>query len=101
MMNTEIQALIQRRRLQLLVHSAIYYGYGESIVSDEQWKNWALELEELQAHYTKEAAAAPYAKAFRDFDHSTGFNLPYREPAVMAKALQLLRLRNLYEKEMT
>ena len=51
MINEEIKSLIQRRRLQLLVHSAIYYAYNESIVTDEQWKNWALELERLQADY--------------------------------------------------
>ena len=41
MINEEIKSLIQRRRLQLLVHSAIYYAYNESIVTDEHWKNWA------------------------------------------------------------
>ena len=61
MMNEEIRSLIQRRRMQLLVHSAIYYAYNESIVTDEQWKNWALELEQLQKDFPTEAVAAPYA----------------------------------------
>ena len=94
MINTEVRSLIQRRRLQLLVHSAIYYAYNESIVTDEQWKNWALELEQLQKTYSAEAAAAPYAEAFRGFDHSTGYDLPYRDPAILAKAVWLLRIHD-------
>lgn len=94
MLNEEIRSLIQRRRMQLLVHSAIYYAYNESIVTDEQWKNWALELERLQKDYPEEANAAPYADAFRTFDHSTGYDLPYRDHAVMAKAIWLLRIRD-------
>lgn len=94
MMNEEIRSLIQRRRMQLLVHSAIYYDYNESIVTDEQWKNWALELEQLQKDHPAEAKAAPYAEAFAGFDHSTGYDLPYRDHAVMAKAIWLLRIRD-------
>lgn len=93
-MNEEIRSLIQRRRMQLLVHSAIYYAYDESIITDEQWKNWALELEQLQKNYPAEAKVAPYAEPFADFDHSTGYDLPYRDPGIMAKAVWLLRMRD-------
>nr|DAJ59084.1 MAG TPA: NAD-dependent DNA ligase (contains BRCT domain type II) [Caudoviricetes sp.] len=94
MINENVRALIQRRRMQLLVHSAIYYAYNESIVSDEQWKNWALELEQLQKEHPSEAAAAPYAEAFKNFDHSTGYDLPYRDPAILARAVWLLRIHD-------
>ena len=94
MMNEEIRSLIQRRRMQLLVHSSIYYAYNESIVTDEQWKNWTLELEQLQRGHPEEAKAAPYSEAFEGFDHSTGYDLPYRDHAIMAKAIWLLRMRN-------
>ena len=94
MINEEIKSLIQRRRLQLLVHSAIYYAYNESIVTDEQWKNWALELERLQKDFPTEAAEAPYAESFQNFDHSTGYDLPYRDPAILARAVWLLRIHD-------
>lgn len=42
--NESVRELIQRRRLQLLIHSCIYYEYNESLVTDEQWKNWAVEF---------------------------------------------------------
>lgn len=93
-LDSEITALIRRRRLQLLVHSAIYYAYNESIVTDEQWKNWALELEELQAGFPNEASAVEYNGAFSQFNHSTGYDLPYNQPEIMAKARWLLRLHD-------
>lgn len=42
--NESVVELIRRRRLQLLIHSCIYYEYNESIVTDEQWKTgpWSL-----------------------------------------------------------
>ena len=51
MNKTQIAELIQRRRLQLLVHSCIYYAYNENLVTDDTWAKWALELEKLQAQY--------------------------------------------------
>ena len=48
---TQIAELIQRRRLQLLVHSCIYYAYNENLITDDTWAEWALELEKLQAQY--------------------------------------------------
>ena len=44
----QITELIKRRRLQLLIHSCIYYEYNTNLVSDNQWTTWAIELEELQ-----------------------------------------------------
>lgn len=93
--NEFVLELIQRRRLQLLVHSCIYYEYNESIVTDEQWKNWAMELEALQRDYPRESEFAPWADAFREFDHSTGFDLPTRDPWVMGTARWLLRLADI------
>lgn len=95
MINTEVRSLIQRRRLQLLVHSAIYYAYNESIVTDEQWKNWALELEQLQKDFPTEAAEAPYAESFQNFDHSTGYDLPFANPEISAKARWILKQHRL------
>ena len=43
-----IKELIKRRRLQMLVHSAIYYDMDTQIITDDQWQRWADELQKLQ-----------------------------------------------------
>lgn len=93
--NESVLELIQRRRLQLLIHSCIYYEYNESLVTDEQWKNWAMELETLQNEYKVESELAPWTDAFREFDHSTGFNLPTTDPWVMGTARWILRISDI------
>ena len=80
MNKTQIAELIKRRRLQLLIHSCIYYEYNTNLASDNQWATWAIELEELQTKYPKIAEQVILAEAFKDFDHSTGYNLPTRDP---------------------
>ncbi len=89
--NDEIKSLIQRRRFQILVHSCIYYVFGSSLISDNQWKDWAIELVELQKANSKIANQVKYAKEFKDFDPSTGYNLPIREDVIMSRALHLMR----------
>ena len=89
-MRDDIMTLIKRRRLQILVHSAIYYRFNESIISDFTYDMWSKELAALQTQYPEEAKLAPLYEAFADFDGSTGFDLPTSEPWVVNKALQLL-----------
>lgn len=86
----EIAELILRRRKQILVHSIIYYEFDESIISDSQWSEWALELENLQKQYPSIAESVDYSDAFRDFDHSTGCNLPLKDPYCTRLALLLI-----------
>ena len=90
MNSKEIKSLIQHRRLQVLIHSCIYYELNESIVSDSTWSKWALELETLQKQNPKISKQVIYAEAFENFDHSTGCNLPLKDPWVVAKAKWLL-----------
>lgn len=85
---------IQRRRLQILVHSAIYYIFNDNIVSDITWSHWGLELVELQKKYPDIAEKVVYADAFRNWDASTGFNLPINDEWVLSKAQYLLRLHS-------
>lgn len=91
MNNEEIAELITRRRRQLLVHSIIYYRMNESLISDAIWTKWAIELEKLQHDYPEIAKTCPYADAFEDFDHSTGYDLPLSDPWAVNKAIQLLK----------
>lgn len=93
-----IKELIQRRRRQLLVHSCIYYAYNESLVTDAQWAKWAVELEQLQKDYPALAAEVRWADAFKNFDHSTGYDLPYDQPGIRAKAVFLMRLHDAMQK---
>lgn len=91
MNKTQIAELIQRRRLQLLVHSCIYYAYNENLVTDDTWTKYTLELEGLQAQYLEIANKVRWAEAFKGFNHSTGYNLPFEEIGIRSKAIQLLR----------
>ena len=81
---------IHRRRLQITIHSCIYYRMNENIISDHQWAAWAKELVEAQERFPEAARKQLWAKDFADFDGSTGFNLPINEPGVVAVARRLL-----------
>lgn len=73
-----------------MVHSIIYYRLNDSLISDEQWSEWALELEGLQDQFPDIAKDCVYAEAFSDFDHSTGCNLPLDDPWGIRKAIELV-----------
>lgn len=88
-----VKELIQRRRLQILVHSCIYYILDESIISDSTWSAWAAELVELQQRYPEIAETACWHEAFSGFDGSTGFDLPLEDEWVLNKARYLLKRR--------
>lgn len=85
----KIAELIQQRRLQILVHSCIYYNLDKNLVSDATWDKWARELVQLQVDYPKIAEKVIWAEAFEGFDGSTGFDLPIHDDWVVNKAKQL------------
>ena len=87
-----IKALILRRRLQVWVHSMIYYNLNANIVSDAVWSRWAEDLECLQTMYPKLANEVEYADVFQGFDHSTGANLPDDNEQINSKAAYLLKI---------
>lgn len=86
-----IAALIQRRRYQLLVHSLIYYELDANLISDDQWSFWAKELVKLQNKHPDISDKVIFAEAFRDFDGSSGYDLPYRDEQIINIAYRLLR----------
>lgn len=92
----EIAQKIQQRRLQILVHSHIYYVLDTNIVSDHTWMKWANELVELQKTYPGIAKTVIWNEAFEDFDGSTGCNLPLHDPWVVARADWLLEDHDKY-----
>lgn len=85
----QIAELIQRRRLQLLVHSCLYYEMNTNLVTDRQWDLWAKELVQLQQQYPAVSENVIYYNAFKDWDASTGAFLPLKDPWVVRKAQQL------------
>lgn len=87
---TEERGLIQRRRLQILIHSWLYYKMDISLVSDQTFDSWANELVDLQAKFPLIAERVMYHKEFKTFDGSTGYDLPYSNPEIERKGLQLL-----------
>lgn len=97
-MNNNIKELITRRRRQILVHSCIYYRFGTSIVEDSTFDAWAYELVELQKNNQEISKSTLLYDEFKDFDGSTGFDLPTGEPWVVDKAYRLINENKLRSK---
>lgn len=94
-----IAELIQRRRLQLLIHSKLYYDMDANLITDKQFDEWGKELVKLQSNYPEIASRICYAKAFKDWDASTGAFLPLKDEWVVRKSKQLLNYKNVKENE--
>lgn len=88
-----IAELIQRRRLQMLIHSYIYYELNDNLISDSQFDAWGRELAKLQREHPDIASRVCYAEAFKDWDGTTGFHLP-RDAWVVRKAHQLISINH-------
>lgn len=78
----EVADKILRRRMQMLVHSYLYYKLNTNMISDRDFDAWGKELVLLQAQYPDIAEQVDYAEDFRDWDASTGFHLPVNEQVV-------------------
>ena len=89
-----IEELIYRRRQQVWIHSIIYYEFDQNLIDDSTWSKWATELDELQKMYPEESKRTMYYDIFRDFDPSTGHNLPLRDSKMLNKARYLINLAN-------
>ena len=87
-----IAELIQRRRLQMLIHSKLYYDMDTSLITDSQFDEWGRELVQLQRDNPEIAKRICFAEAFKDWDASTGAFLPLQDPWVIRKAQQLLNI---------
>jgi len=86
----KIAEKIQQRRLQLLIHSCIYYEMDQNIISDKKWDEWARELKKLQEDYPEISRQVEWYAAFADWDASTGAFLPLKDKWVINKAKNLL-----------
>ena len=87
-----IAAKIQQRRYQILVHSYLYYELNTTIVSDSKWSEWAVELANLQVENPELAELVIFASAFRGFDGSSGYDLPYMNGKIVEIGNWLLKI---------
>nr|DAT64134.1 MAG TPA: NAD-dependent DNA ligase (contains BRCT domain type II) [Caudoviricetes sp.] len=92
---TQLKELIERRQRQILVHSIIYYKYDQNIISDYTWSKWAKELYEMQTANPEIAKDTVLYDVFKDFDYSTGSNLPLDDPWGNDVAVYLMKCRGL------
>ena len=88
--DNEVAALIQRRRSQILAHSLIYYELATNLASDAQWGEWGLALVKSHKEHPNEAESVIFSEQFKDFDASTGYNLPFRDEQIINIAYRLL-----------
>ena len=92
---------INQLRRQLMLHSYIYYELGLNIINDFEFDAQAYKLVALQTEYPKVAHAVPYQReAFKDFDGSTGMDLPYQHDLqIKAMAHAIIFTHEQQEKE--
>lgn len=100
MTNEEIKKLIHRRRHQILIHSFLYYRLDTNIISDHTYDMWSKELAELQQEYPElSKEVKTLYEGFKDFDGSSGYDLPMGDPYLQGKAQRLLEIHKKYKKE--
>ena len=80
---------IRQRRIQMLVHSYLYYELDENIIDDHKWQEWADELVELQK---QKMEIGFYDEAFRDWTGASGAFLPF-DKWVKDRAKKLLQYK--------
>lgn len=94
---------INQLRRMLVIHSALYYVFDTPILTDKEFDTFAYELVKLQKENPKISKSVKYEyEAFKDFDGSTGFDLPIWTAESRCKAEYVYELhKNLHpEKEL-
>ena len=95
MTEQRIKELIKQKRLEVLVHSYLYYDLNKNIITDIEWSKIAFELVELQKQYPSLAKQVEYAEDFEEFDGSSGCDLQYRSPNIVSTGQHLLLLQKI------
>jgi NAD-dependent DNA ligase (contains BRCT domain type II) len=73
--DNKIAQKIRQRRRQIVVHSIIYYRFGQNIIPDYQFDKWCNELIQLQHEYPKISKRIELYDDFKDLSHASGFDL--------------------------
>lgn len=82
-------ALIKRRRLQMLVHSCLYYQLDAPMLDDATFDRWAKELAALLTE-NPGLYSDHFDKHFVGWEGITGYALPHRDPWVFGAAQRLM-----------
>ena len=82
---------IKRRRLQILVHSCLYYELDTTLIEDDKFDSWCKELVQLMKD-NPGAYSDRFDYWFNSFTGETGFHLPLRDVWVYNKAMYLKRI---------
>lgn len=91
MIQGSTEELINRRRHQILLHSHLYYRLNINIISDHTFDEWSMELVKLQKDNPDASNQGVYAEHFKDFDGTSGFDLPHHLPEVASRGEVLLK----------
>ena len=83
----KIKNRILHLRRAILLHSCIYYRFGNSFITDEEFDRRAYELKDLQRDYPDlSRSILELYREFQDWDATTGFRLPTEDPDLIRKA---------------
>ena len=93
-----VVSLMRRRRLQVLVHSCIYYRFNTNLIDDHQYDAWGKELVELQRKYGVLKIDC-YDKDFEEWQPKegnsfSGFKLPIWDEKIISLATRLIDYTN-------
>lgn len=94
----QIAELILRRRLQMLIHSRLYYTLDQPIWSDWEFTEKAKELAELQEKYPDISKKVEWYEEFEDWDGSSGAFLPLNHTWVVVRTNYILKLHEVRKK---
>lgn len=91
----DIKSLIRRRRLQVIVHSCIYYRLNNNLISDFQYDSWSKELAKLHKKYGVIKINC-YDEYFEDWIFElgktySGFKLPINDLKIIGIAEDLVK----------
>ena len=89
-----IEEKIKQRRLQMLVHSYIYYELNKNIIDDATWDKWAMELVKLQKENPLASKNTEYYEQFKEWDGSSGAFLKF-DKQTKQRAERLLKINGI------
>lgn len=85
--------LMNRRQRQILVHSFLYYQLNTNTIADHTFDSWSKELASLMKSNPELAKQTVYYKGFKEFDGSSGYDLPYALPEIQQVGYRLLNYK--------
>ncbi|MEG0580383.1 MAG: hypothetical protein RR490_10750 [Niameybacter sp.] len=86
----DLLELMNRRQRQVLVHSFLYYQLNTNTISDHTFDRWSKELVSLMKANPELAKQTVYYEGFKEFDGSSGYDLPYSLPEIQRVGYTLL-----------